>query len=39
MHTYQFKSLAAAVRASLGRSLSTKNSKMPGSSFATDPFA
>jgi len=39
MHNYQFKSLAAAVRATLGRSVSTKNSKMPGSSFATDPFA
>jgi len=34
-----FQSIAAAVRASAGRSISIKNSKMPGSSFATDPFA
>ena len=36
---FEFASNAAAVRATLGRSISIKNSKMPGSSFATDPFA
>ena len=36
---FTYPSLAAAVRASAGRSISIKNSKMPGSSFATDPFA
>lgn len=37
--TTTFASNAAAVRASEGRKVSTANSKMPGSSFATDPFA
>ena len=36
---FEFPSNAAAVRSTLGRSISIKNSKMPGSSFATDPFA
>lgn len=36
---FEFATTAAAVRATLGRSISIKNSKMPGSSFATDPFA
>lgn len=35
----QFASNAAAVRATAGRKISIANSKMPGSSFATDPFA
>ena len=34
-----YKSVAAAVRDTMGRKVSTANSKMPGSSFATDPFA
>ena len=35
---FTFPSNAAAVRETMGRKVSTANSKMPGSSFATDPF-
>ena len=34
----EFKSMAAAVRSSGGRKISTGNSKMPGTTFATDPW-
>jgi hypothetical protein len=35
---FTYKTNAAAIRATDGRKVSTANSKMPGSSFATDPF-